>query len=85
MASVSSCNLNSGLSPVSKTVGPLLPDSSVKVKFADPVSRFAAEPKPMWVSVRAAPVPVESIEMVALLPDCYTVKSAPLNSRVLVG
>ena len=37
------------------------------------------------MSVSAAPVPVESIEIVALLPDPVTVKSAPLNSRVLVG
>ena len=28
---------------------------------------------------------MESIEIVALLPDPVTVKSAPLNSRVLVG
>ena len=73
-----------GLFPVRRTIGPVDPVSAVNVKSDEPVRRFDAFPKPMYVSVRAAPVPVESSEMVALLPDPVTVKSAPLNSRVLV-
>jgi hypothetical protein len=73
------------LFPVRRTIGPADPVSAVNVKSDEPVRRFDAFPKPIWVAVSAAPVPVESMEMVALLPDPVTVKSAPLNSRVLVG
>ena len=75
-----------GLSPVRRTVGPLPPVSSVKVKFADPVRRFVVgAPKPMKLAVSAAPVPVESMEIVASDPVPATVKSAALNERTVVG
>lgn len=68
-----------GLSPVSRTVGPFPPVSSVNVKFAEPVSSFDEDPKPMKVSVRLLPAPEAMLMLAVPDEDSVRVKSEELS------